>query len=76
MARLFLIVIAIVIMLVMVAVIYSVVRSMAQSAQDGLRTMTGSGEGTQMAPSGIQKTAYIALIIVLFGTAAGWLGGL
>lgn len=29
-----------------------------------------------MAPSGIQKAAYIALIVVLFGTASGWLGGL
>jgi hypothetical protein len=29
-----------------------------------------------MASSGIQKAAYIALIVVLFGTASGWLGGL
>lgn len=29
-----------------------------------------------MAPNGIQKAAYIALIVVLFGVSSGWLGGL
>ena len=28
-----------------------------------------------MAPSTLQKAAYVALLIVLFGTATGWLGG-
>jgi len=29
-----------------------------------------------MAPTTLQKAAYVALLIVLFGTASGWLGGL
>jgi hypothetical protein len=29
-----------------------------------------------MTPSGIQKVAYAALIVLLFGVATGWLGGL
>jgi hypothetical protein len=29
-----------------------------------------------MTPSGIQKVAYTALIVLLFGVATGWLGGL
>jgi len=29
-----------------------------------------------MAPTTLQKAAYIALMVVLFGTASGWLGGL
>lgn len=29
-----------------------------------------------MAPSTLQKLTYVALIIVMFGTATGWLGGL
>lgn len=29
-----------------------------------------------MSQSGIQKAAYIALIILLFGVSVGWLGGL
>ncbi|MFT6675224.1 MAG: hypothetical protein ACJAVM_001413 [Sulfitobacter sp.] len=29
-----------------------------------------------MAPRSLQKFAYVALIVVLFGVASGWLGGL
>lgn len=29
-----------------------------------------------MSASGLQKITYVALLIVLFGTATGWLGGL
>ena len=29
-----------------------------------------------MAPKTLQRLAYVALIIVMFGTATGWLGGL
>jgi hypothetical protein len=29
-----------------------------------------------MSGKGIQKIAYVALIVVLFGAATGWLGGL
>lgn len=29
-----------------------------------------------MSGSGVQKIAYVALIVLLFGVAAGWLGGL
>ena len=29
-----------------------------------------------MSQSGVQKTAYVALIVLLFGVCTGWLGGL
>jgi hypothetical protein len=29
-----------------------------------------------MTGTGLQKFAYVALIVLLFGTASGWLGGL
>jgi hypothetical protein len=29
-----------------------------------------------MAPTTLQKLAYVALLVVMFGTATGWLGGL
>lgn len=29
-----------------------------------------------MSPTGLQKIAYAALLILLFGVASGWLGGL
>jgi len=29
-----------------------------------------------MAPDGVKKAAYVALIVLMFGTASGWLGGL
>lgn len=34
------------------------------------------GKGGCMKPTGIQKFAYVALIVLMFGTAAGRLGGL
>jgi hypothetical protein len=29
-----------------------------------------------MGPKPLQKTAYVALIVLLFGVSSGWLGGL
>ncbi len=29
-----------------------------------------------MGPRALQKTAYIALIVLLFGVCSGWIGGL
>lgn len=29
-----------------------------------------------MSGTGLQKIAYVALLVVLFGVASGWLGGL
>lgn len=29
-----------------------------------------------MSPTGLQKTAYVALVVLLFGVSSGWLGGL
>ncbi len=29
-----------------------------------------------MSPTGLQKIAYAALLVLLFGVASGWLGGL
>lgn len=40
------------------------------------RLYSGLSQGEIMTPSGIQKVAYVALVVLLFGVATGWLGGL
>jgi len=38
--------------------------------------MFGPNQEGQMAPTAFQKVAYAALIVLLFGVATGWLGGM
>ncbi len=76
MGRLFLLVALIAVIVAFVAILVSIWNSVFAPGQDGLRTYMGFGKDGVMAPTGLQKAAYIALIVVLFGVASGWLGGI
>jgi len=76
MARLFLLAVLLAAIVVMVLMLTSAFTTAAEAGRDLLRTATGSEKRGTMAPTSLQKIAYVALIIVLFGVASGWLGGL
>ena len=75
MARLFLILIFCVALAAFVMIVASVSRTTITESARYLRPALGPTKDDIMASSGIQKAAYIALIVVLFGVASGWLGG-
>lgn len=75
MARLFLVLIFLAACVAAAAILYTIWTAITQAGHRALGS-TGQIEGRIMAPTGIQKAAYIALIVVLFGAASGWLGGL
>lgn len=56
--------------------VLSIWRGVWVMGQDVARDMSRRGKGNVMAPGGVQKIAYVALIIVMFGVAVGRLGGL
>jgi len=74
--RLFLILILLAVCVAIVIILVSASNEMYKSGQRALRPMFGTNDGGPMAPSGYQKVAYIALIVLLFGVTSGWLGGL
>ena len=76
MARLLLILFALAACVLVAIAIYAISTSLFTSAERALRPVTAQGRNADMAPTGIQKAAYVALIVVLFGVASGWLGGL
>ncbi|MBD3662645.1 hypothetical protein [Sulfitobacter aestuariivivens] len=76
MGRLFLIFALLAVIVAFVAILVSVWNTIFAAGRDGLRTYGGFGKDGVMAPTGLQKAAYVALIVVLFGVATGWLGGL
>ncbi|MEM7521182.1 MAG: hypothetical protein AAF307_09110 [Pseudomonadota bacterium] len=76
MVRILLIVMAVAVCIALAMILYSIWTSILREGSRHLRPMQAVGGGKDMAPSGIQKAAYIALIVVLFGVASGWLGGL
>lgn len=76
MGRLFLILAALMAIVAFVAILVSISKTVAEAGRDGLRTYVGLGKDGTMAPTTLQKSAYIALIVVLFGVTSGWLGGL
>lgn len=76
MARVFLILLMAAVAIALAMVVYDAGSRMLRAGLDGNRTSLGQTGKHDMAPSGIQKAAYIALIVVLFGVASGWLGGL
>ena len=41
-----------------------------------LQPVFGPTKDGVMAPTALQKVAYVALIALLFGTTSGWLGGM
>ncbi|MDG1167777.1 MAG: hypothetical protein P8N14_01160 [Sulfitobacter sp.] len=74
MARLFLILIILAASVAIAAVLYSIWTVIVETSARHLRPATGTTGETEMASNGIKKAAYIALIVVLFGVASGWLG--
>ena len=76
MARLLLILIALAACVLVALILYTIWTNLMASANRALRPAPVQGRNTLMAPTGIQKAAYVALIVVLFGVASGWLGGL
>lgn len=75
MGRLFLLAALLMVIVAFVAILVSIWNSVFAAGRDGLRTYAGFGKDGVMAPTGLQKAAYIALIVLLFGVATGWLGG-
>lgn len=57
-------------------VLLSIWRGVQVLAQDMARPIAQFGKGGRMAPNGIQKVAYGALLVLLFGLGTGLIGGL
>lgn len=76
MVRLILILVFCVALAAIVVIVASALVALVSGNSRHLRPILGTSKDEDMASSGIQKAAYIALIIVLFGVASGWLGGL
>lgn len=61
----------------MIATLCVALALILRSTLDGPRTRASTPiSEVGMIPNSIQKVAYVALIVVLFGVASGWLGGL
>tara|TARA_R110002094_G_scaffold206657_1_gene177237 strand:- start:135 stop:365 length:231 start_codon:yes stop_codon:yes gene_type:complete len=76
MARLFLIVVLAAVFVAIVAILVSIWNSAVTAGARSLRPYFNTDKDGMMAPSGFQKVAFVALIVVLFGVTSGWLGGL
>ena len=76
MVRLLLILIFAGICAVLAIMVWSTFRSWVQQGGQRLQSVQSAGEGNIMGSTGIQKAAFIALIVLLFGVASGLLGGL
>ncbi|MEM6940437.1 MAG: hypothetical protein AAF943_03705 [Pseudomonadota bacterium] len=76
MARLFLILAFLAALAATAIVLASVSRKTIAEGTRDLRAPIAALEDRTMASSGVQKAAFVALIVVLFGVASGWLGGL
>lgn len=76
MARLFLFAMLLAVFVAIVIILVSIWQRAALAGQRALRPMFGPNQEGQMAPTAFQKVAYAALIVLLFGVATGWLGGM
>ena len=76
MGRVLIILAAVAVVVVFVVMLHGLWRTVSSQTRAGLRTYAGFGKEGEMAPSGLQKVAYIALLVVLLGVTSGWLGGL
>ena len=54
----------------------SILREIWVAGQDMARPPARGGNGGRMTPNGIQKLAYAALLVVMFGVTTGAIGGL
>ncbi|MEP5730677.1 MAG: hypothetical protein ABJL67_15050 [Sulfitobacter sp.] len=76
MARVILILMGLAICVAIAAVLYAIWTNVVTAGNRALASLGGNSKEGQMGPKSIKKAAYIALIVVLFGTATGSLGGM
>lgn len=76
MVRLLLIAILLVAFAACVVILASIVTKVTTAGAGRMASANAELKDASMTSPGIQKAAYVALIIVLFGVASGWLGGL
>jgi H+/Cl- antiporter ClcA len=76
MGRLLIIALFIGIVVAIVAVLLSFWNDIQAQGRRDTRRFVEPEKDSVMASNGVKKTAYVALIIVLFGVTSGWLGGL
>ena len=76
MARILLFLLVFAALAVIILAVVSALGRAADSADAALRPIWGSKKGNVMAPTGFQKIAYVALLLVLLGVTSGLLGGL
>ncbi|TMM51845.1 hypothetical protein [Sulfitobacter sabulilitoris] len=76
MTRLFLFLALLVVVVAISAVLVSIWVTAYDAGRAALRPIFASGTGGAMTPTGFQKIAYLALLLLLVGVTTGWLGGL
>ena len=76
MGRLFLFAALFALILVIGYVLLTIVTRILGAGQNMLRPPNGLNKEGLMVPTPFQKITYAALIVLLFGVATGWLGGL
>jgi uncharacterized membrane protein YjgN (DUF898 family) len=76
MSRLFLFVVLLALLAFTVMVLLTIVTRMIEAGQTALRSPDAQKNEGLMIPTPFQKITYAALVVLLFGVATGWLGGL
>jgi hypothetical protein len=76
MGRLFLIALFVGVIVAIVVILGSIWNSTMDQGRRALQPVFGPTKDGVMAPTALQKVAYVALIALLFGTTSGWLGGM
>jgi hypothetical protein len=76
MARLILFALMVAVIVAIVMIMLSALRGLSRSGQRAQTAVFGPVDGGPMAPNGVQKIAYVALLVLLLGVGSGWLGGL
>lgn len=76
MARLLLLVLLVGALVALAAFALSAGRRAAAESKDALQPIFGPTKDGLMAPTALQKIAYVALLVLLLGTTAGAIGGL
>lgn len=76
MSRLFLFVVLLALLAFAVMILLTIVTRAIEAGQKAFRTPDIRNEEGLMIPTPFQKITYAALVVLLFGVATGWLGGL
>lgn len=76
MGRLFLFVVLLAALVAIVLLLVTMLGRILEAGQNMLGPINGQNKEGLMVPTPFQKITYAALIVLLFGVATGWLGGL